>query len=111
MTEQALMSIKEVADKLNVSKTFVSRLISNGQLKAFTLGLDRHTTRKRKVGAYRISQQQLDEYLAENIKEQAYFDVRGMVKPMPKPPTNVVTISSAINKVMARPKKKKRKQA
>jgi len=53
----AMLSVAQAAAQLNVSETFVRRLIRNGELKATDLG-----------SFYRIEQADLDAYLKERTK-------------------------------------------
>jgi excisionase family DNA binding protein len=51
----ALLTVKQVAEKLNVSESFVYGLLASGRLKHHALG--------KAQGAKRITEQQLSEYL------------------------------------------------
>ena len=55
MTEDKLLTIKEVAEILRVSERSVNRYIEAGRLRAS------------KIGQWRIKQSDLDEFLKENL--------------------------------------------
>lgn len=69
MKTTLLMTVAEVANRLKCSESFVYQLLSSGELKHYGLGQGQ--------GAKRISEEQLEEYLA--AKE------RGGPKPTPVP--------------------------
>ncbi len=99
---ESLMSMKQVAEKLNMSWSSVYRLITSGQLKAYAIG-----GTQRKTGAYRVSQQQLDEFLSESLYTKTMFAFGGGIRPRPKTQT-VMSINEKLNKVFERKNKTKK---
>jgi excisionase family DNA binding protein len=60
MTTSVLLTVTEVAKRLNCSESFVYRILASGELRHFTLG--------RGQGGKRVSEEHLQEYLAEKEK-------------------------------------------
>lgn len=58
--QQQLMTVQEVADRLKVSTSFVYDLLASGELRHFALG--------RGQGGKRVSEEQLQAYLASHEK-------------------------------------------
>ena len=63
MSKEPLMTISDVAEKLNVPPEYIYQQIIQGNLETYSLGGSRRFGGlRRKVGAYRISTEQLEAF-------------------------------------------------